>query len=57
MKVLYHIGKRVDPDQPIEWQKYEGEEIIAKMIIRQGKKIEDTHLEEMEALWQQAKDL
>ncbi len=41
MKVLYHIGKRVDPDQPIEWQKYEGEEIIAKMIIRQGKKIEE----------------
>lgn len=32
---------RPDPDAPIEWQPYEGEEIIAKLVIRQGKKIEE----------------
>ncbi len=41
MKQVFHIGRRPDPDEPIEWTQYQGEEIIAKMTIRQGKKIEE----------------
>ena len=41
MKQVFHIGKRPDPDEPITWTPYEGEEIIARMTIRQGKKIEE----------------
>lgn len=33
--------QRQDPDAPIEWKKYEGEEVIDRMVIRQGKKIEE----------------
>ena len=33
--------ERPDPDKPIEWTKYEGEEVIARMVIRQGKKYEE----------------
>ena len=41
MKQVFHIGKRVDPNEPIDWTPYAGEEIIAKMVIRQVKKIEE----------------
>ena len=33
-KQVFHIGKRVDPNEPIVWTQYAGEEIIAKMVIR-----------------------
>ena len=35
-----NIG-RPDPDQPIEWAPYQGEEVIMKMVIRKGQKIEE----------------
>ena len=33
--------RRPDPDEPMEWAPYKGEEIIAKMTIRKGQKIEE----------------
>ena len=41
MEVIKNLGRKPDPNSPIEWKPYIGEEIIAKMIIRQGKKIEE----------------
>ena len=53
-----HLG--VDPEEALKQtnRKFTNRfKFVEDSIRSQGKKIEDTHLEEMEALWQQAKDL